>query len=63
MPLPGMSLVPAWACLWAAVPGLETRKRLSAFVRFLSLDAVSPAEVDEPVLDRFMRHRAEVTRL
>src|SRR5918994_2816160 len=43
MPLRGMSLVPTWACLWAAVPGLETRKRLSAFVRFLSMEAVSPA--------------------
>jgi hypothetical protein len=63
MPLHGMSLVPALACLWSAVREPQARRRLSAFIRFLSLEAISPADVGEAVLDRFMQHRAEVTRL
>ena len=63
MPLRGMSLIPEWACLWRLVLSQWTRERLSALVRFLSLERIPPNDVDEAVLDRFMAYRAENTRL
>src|SRR5262249_29172566 len=58
IPRHGAALTPAWAELRAQITDRFVRWRLSAFMRFCSADAIAPAQVDDVVLERFLRYRA-----
>jgi hypothetical protein len=55
----GVSLTPAWKELRGQINDRFLRWRLSAFMRFCSASGIAPAEVDEVVLERFLRYRAQ----
>jgi integrase len=63
LPKAGAPLMPAWATLMDKVADLNRRKRLSGFVRYCSAAKIAPADVNEEVLDTYMRYRSETTRL
>jgi hypothetical protein len=59
IPQHGAPLTPAWEELRAQIKDRFVRWRLSAFMRFCSASGIAPAEVDEVVLERFLRYRAQ----
>jgi hypothetical protein len=59
IPRHGAPLTPAWEELRAQIKDRFVRWRLSAFMRFCSASGIAPAEVDEVVLERFLRYRAQ----
>jgi len=59
IPRHGAPLTPAWEDLRAQIKDRFVRWRLSAFMRFCSAGGIAPAEVDEVVLERFLRYRAQ----
>jgi hypothetical protein len=59
IPRHGAPLMPAWEELRAQINDRFVRWRLSAFMRFCSASGIAPAEVDEVVLERFLRYRAQ----
>jgi hypothetical protein len=63
LPKAGAPLMPAWAGLTDKIADLNRRKRLSGFVRYCSAAKIIPADVNEEVLDTYMRYRSETTRL
>jgi integrase len=56
----GAPLTPAWERLRAEISDGVARSRLSSLMRFCSANNIPPLEVDEAVLDRFMRYRAGI---
>jgi Phage integrase family len=58
----GAPLAPAWAQLRSQIRDRFVRWRLSSFMRFCSASGIAPAEVDELVLRRFLRYRAQAGR-
>jgi Phage integrase family len=62
IPEHGAPLTPAWEQLRAKIRDSLVRFRLSAFMRFCSANNISPIEVDEPVVDRFMDYRSRAGR-
>jgi integrase len=58
IPRYGTPLTPAWQRLIGQIDDGLTRFRLSSFVRFCSANSITPADVDEAVVDRFMDYRA-----
>src|SRR5215813_15043757 len=59
IPKHGAPLTPAWEELRARIKDQFVRWRLSAFMRFCSASGIAPAEVDEVVLEHFLRYRAQ----
>jgi hypothetical protein len=59
IPRHGAPLTPAWEELRAQIKDRFVRWRLSAFMRFCSASGNAPAAVDEVVLERFLRYRAQ----
>jgi hypothetical protein len=59
IPKHGAPLTPAWEELRAQIKDRFVRWRLSSFMRFCSANGITPAEVDEIVLKRFLRYRAQ----
>src|SRR5262249_4840012 len=59
IPKHGAALSPAWEALRIQIKDRFNRWRLSAFMRFCSANDITPAEVDEIVLERFLRYRAQ----
>src|SRR5262249_3865744 len=59
IPKHGAALSPAWEALRIQVKDRFSLWRLSAFMRFCSANDITPAEVDEIVLERFLRYRAQ----
>jgi hypothetical protein len=59
IPRHGASLTPAWVELRARIKDPYVRWRLSSFMRFCSASSIAPAEVDEIILERFLRYRAQ----
>jgi integrase len=57
IPEHGAPLTVEWQELQAQVSDSLLRSRLSAFIRYCSANKVSPKEVNEPVVDRFMEYR------
>jgi integrase len=53
----GVEMTPAWRQLHQALTGASTRYRLAPLMRFCSAMGIAPAEVDEDVLGRCLRHR------
>jgi Phage integrase family len=62
IPQHGAPLMAAWADLQAQISDRFVRWRLSAFMRFCSANGIAPAEVDEVILGRFLRYRAQSGR-
>lgn len=54
---------PAWETLWSCVDDPYLKRRLSAFIKYLSDEGIGPEAVGEAAFDAFMRHRAESTRM
>ena len=63
LPKSGVPLMPAWAALMGRVADLNRRKRLSGLARYCSAAKTVPGDVNEEVLDKYMRYRGETTRL
>jgi len=63
LPKTGAPLMPAWAALMGKITDPNHRKRLSGLVRYCSAANIAPEDVDEEVLDKYMRYRGETTRL
>jgi len=57
IPEHGAPLSAEWVKLRAAITDSLIRSRLSSFIRYCSVNSVSPAEVDEAVVDRFVEYR------
>src|SRR5262249_12784489 len=58
IPQYGAPLGPAWETLRAKIPDRLAGYRLSALMRFCSVNAVEPAAVDDSVVDCFMNYRS-----
>src|SRR5262249_52686517 len=59
IPRHGGPLSPAWEELRAQIKDRFVRWRQSSFMRFCSANGVAPAEVDEIIVERFKRYRAQ----
>jgi hypothetical protein len=57
IPQYGAPLTPPWQELIAGIADSLIRSRLSSFVRFCSANTITPGDVDEAVVDRFMNYR------
>jgi Phage integrase family len=62
IPEHGAPLAAAWEKLRAEVKGGITRSRLSSFMRYCSANNISPAEVEEAAVDRFVSYRLRCSR-
>jgi hypothetical protein len=63
LPLRGASLNPEWQRLRRGLVDRSRLAKLSGLLRYCSLKGVAPPDVDEAVLDDYMRYRAESTAL
>jgi integrase len=63
LPLRGAPLRPEWVQLRRRLTDHSRLAKLSGFLRYCSFKNVSPGQVDETVLDDYMRYRAETTAL
>jgi integrase len=61
LPEHGMVLAPTWAALRGKVP--HDLRRLSGLIRYASAKAIDPNDVNEEVLDGYMKYRSETTAL
>jgi len=59
IPEHGAPMAPAWEELRAQIRDRFVRWRLSSFMRFCSANGIAPPEVDERILERFLRYRAQ----
>jgi integrase len=58
----GAPLTPAWERLRAEISDGVARSRLSSLMRFCSASNITPVEVDETIVDRFMNYRCQSGR-
>jgi integrase len=63
IPQYGTPLTPTWQRLIGQIADTLTRMRLSSFVRFCSANTITPADVDEIVVDRFLDYRRRCGKL
>ena len=63
LPKRGTVLSPVWTSVRAKIPDEFRRDRLSGLVRFASAKSVDPTNVNEEVLDDYMKYRSETTAL
>src|SRR5262249_14776566 len=59
IPERGAPMAPAWEELRTQIRDRFVRWRLSSFMRFCSANGIAPPEVDERILERFLRYRAQ----
>jgi hypothetical protein len=59
VPKHGAPLAPVWEELRARITDRFVRWRLSSFMRFCSASGITPAEVDEIIVERFKGYRAQ----
>jgi len=62
IPEHGAPLTPVWEALRPKIKDRLVRWRLSSFMRFCSANRITPAEVDEAIVDRFMGYRSQSWR-
>jgi hypothetical protein len=62
VPKHGVPLTPAWEELRSKIRDSLVRSRLSSFMRFCSAANISPVEVDDAVVDRFVDYRFRAGR-
>src|SRR5262249_5796458 len=60
IPEHGATLSPAWEQLRAKIADPLVRARLSSLMRFCSANQIAPNAVDEGVIERLLRYRANV---
>jgi hypothetical protein len=60
VPQYGAPLTPEWEALRSQIGNALIRMRLSALMRFCSVNEIGPTEVDEIAIDRFMDYRAKL---
>jgi hypothetical protein len=58
IPAHGAPLTTDWEALRARIKGALVRSRLSALMRFCSANKVTPAEVDDAIMNHFAEYRA-----
>lgn len=63
LPLRGAPLRPEWQQLRVQLVDRSRRAKLSGLLRHCSMKGIDPLDVDETVLDGYMRYRAETTAL
>ena len=63
VPSRGTALTPDWQGLRQQLTDRRTRSLLSSLMRYCSARSIAPAEVDEAVINGYMRYRAETTAL
>jgi len=63
LPKTGAPLMPVWAGLITKIEDRNRRRRVSGLVRYCSAAGITPENVNEEVLDKYMHYRAETTRL
>ena len=63
LPKRGTLLSPVYAALWAKIADEFRRDRISGLIRFASVKAIDPSEVNEEVFDDYMNYRAQTTAL
>ena len=63
LPKSGAPLMSVWAELVAKIGDRNLRKRMSGLIRYCSAAEIKPENVDEEILDRYMRYRGETTKL
>ncbi len=63
LPKRGTPLSPVWAALRSKIPDEFLRKRLSGLIRYASAKGINPSDVNEEVLDDYMKYRAQTTAL
>jgi integrase len=63
LPLRGTPLRPEWQQLRRRLTDRSRLAKLSGFLRYCSFKNISPPQIDEAVLDDYMRYRAETTAL
>jgi integrase len=63
LPKTGAPLVPVWAGLITKIDDRNRRRRVSGLIRYCSAAGIMPENVNEDVLDKYIRYRAETTRL
>jgi hypothetical protein len=59
IPAHGAPLTPAWEALRAQIEDRFVRWKLSSFMRFCSASGITPAAVDESIVERFRGYRAQ----
>ena len=59
IPEHGAPLTPAWEALRAQIEDRFVRWKLSSFMRFCSASGITPAAVDESIVERFRGYRAQ----
>jgi len=62
IPEHGAPLTPVWEALRTRIKDRLVRWRLSSFMRFCSANSITPAEVDEAMVDRFVGYRSQSGR-
>jgi hypothetical protein len=62
VPRYGAPLTPAWEALRLQMGNSRVRHRLSSFMRYCSAKQVTPVDIDEAVVDRFMEYRRQCGR-
>jgi hypothetical protein len=63
LPMRGTPLWPEWQQLRRRLTDRSRLAKLSGFLRYCSFKNISPPQIDEAVLDDYMRYRAETTAL
>ena len=59
VPRYGAPLTPAWEALRVQIGNSRIRHRLSSFMRYCSAKQITPVDIDEAVVDRFMEYRRQ----
>jgi Phage integrase family len=62
IPEHGAPLTAAWEALRAQVSDSLIRSRLSSFIRYCSANKISPQEVDDSVVDKFVEYRSRCSK-
>jgi integrase len=62
IPEHGAALTAAWEALRAQVSDRLIRSRLSSFIRYCSANKISPQEVDDSVVDKFVEYRSRCSK-
>ena len=63
LPKRGTPLIPEWKALRRLLTDLSQLAKLSGLIRYCSMKGILPAEVDDAVVDDYMRYRAKTTAL
>jgi integrase len=63
LPKRGTPLIPEWKALRRLISNPSQLAKLSGLIRYCSMKGILPAQVDDAVVDDYMRYRAKTTAL